>query len=107
MNLIGLPNPAEVSQLLGSVKNMTIQETQVVNSVVSAAYSAVITAMWQSGSGRLIDWLGEGQALKDAATAIYLALQPLQQAGYLVLTVPVELLKQDMSRFQTQYIASK
>ena len=79
-------------------------EREVINSLVSAAYSAWISAMWRSGSAKWADWSGEGQALKDAATAVYLSLRELEHKKFLTLTVPKDLLDADnLSRFQTEF----
>jgi hypothetical protein len=58
--------------------------------------------MWRSGSAKWVLITGEGQALKDAATAMYLSLSALEKKGFLSLTVPKDLLDADnLSRFQT------
>jgi hypothetical protein len=104
MDLIGFPNP--VSMFEGA-KNAGL-EREIVNSVVSAAYSAWISAMWRSGSAKWALWAGEGQAMKDAATAVYLSLRELEQKNFLTLTVPTDLLAADnLSRFQTEYQEKK
>ena len=78
-------------------------EREVVNSLVSAAYSAWISAMWRSGSAKWVSYSGEGPALKDAATAVYLSLADLEAKGFLSLTVPKDLLDpNNLSRFQTE-----
>jgi hypothetical protein len=78
-------------------------EREVVNALVSAAYSASISAMWRSGSAKWVLITGEGQALKDAATAMYLSLRQLETKNFLTLTVPEDLLAADnLARFQTE-----
>lgn len=78
-------------------------EREVVNSIISGAYSAWISAMWRSGEAKWVQITGEGQALKDAATAMYLSLRDLEQKNFLTLTVPKDLLDADnLSRFQTE-----
>lgn len=99
MGLIDLPDP--ISMLEGAATAKL--EREVINSVISAAYSAWISAMWRSGSAKWADWTGEGQAMKDAATAMYLSLRDLEQKKFLTLTVPKDLLDADnLSRFQTE-----
>lgn len=61
--------------------------------------------MWSSGASKWADWSGEGQALKDAATVAYLTLSQLQAKGFLVLTVPQDLLQaNNLSRFQIEKV---
>jgi hypothetical protein len=99
MGLVDFPDP--VSMFEGA-KTAGL-EREVINALMSAAYSAWITFMWESGSAKWVDWTGEGQALKDAATTAYLSLAELEQKKFLVLTVPKDLLSADnLSRFQTQ-----
>lgn len=99
MGLIDFPDP--VSMFEGA-KNASL-EREVVNSIISGAYSAWISAMWRSGSAKWVQITGEGQALKDAATAMYLSLRELEKKGFLSLTVPKDLLDADnLSRFQTE-----
>jgi hypothetical protein len=72
---------------------------------VSAAYSAWISAMWRSGSAKWVVITGEGQALKDAATAVYLSLRALEKKGFLVLCVPTDMLDAaNLARFQTESV---
>ena len=60
--------------------------------------------LWRSGSAKWAQWIGEGKALMDAATAMYLSLESLEKKGFLTLTVPSDLLAADnLSRFQTTY----
>jgi hypothetical protein len=85
-----------------SAKNSGL-ERDVANALVSASISAWIAGMWRSGDAKWAAWLGEGQALKDSATAAFLALEQLQKKGFLVLTVPKDLLEaNNQSNFQTQ-----
>ena len=78
-------------------------ERDIAQALVSAAYSASISAMWRSGSAKWVLITGEGQALKDAATAMYLSLRELEKKNFLTLTVPKDLLDADnLSRFQTE-----
>lgn len=99
MGLIDFPDP--VSMFEGA-KNAGL-ERETANALVSSAYSAWISAMWRSGSAKWVVLTGEGQALKDAATAMYLSLQSLEKKNFLCLTVPKDLLDADnLSRFQTE-----
>jgi hypothetical protein len=99
MALFSLPDP--VSMFEGA-KTAGL-EREVVNAFVSSAYSAWISAMWRSGNAKWVVITGEGQALKDAATAMYLSLSGLEQKGFLALTVPKDLLDpNNLSRFQTE-----
>ena len=99
MNLIGIPDPVSMFEAAANGK----LERAEVNALVSAAYSASITAMWRSGSAKWADWTGEGQALKDAATAMYLSLSTLEAKNFLTLTVPEDLLAADnLAKFQTE-----
>jgi hypothetical protein len=101
MGLVDFPDP--VSMFEGA-KNAGL-EREVINALMSAAYSAWITFMWESGDAKWIDWAGEGQALKDAATTAYLSLVALETKKFLTLTVPKDLLDAaNLSRFQTQEI---
>lgn len=78
-------------------------ERDVANAFVSAMLSSTISGMWSSGAAKWAGWSGEAQALKDAATAMYLSLQKEMKPGFLVLTVPQEMLTADnLSRFQTE-----
>jgi hypothetical protein len=99
MGLIDFPDPVAMFEG-GKTAGL---EREIVNSLVSAAYSAWITAMWRSGAAKWALWAGEGQAMKDAATATYLSLRELEQKNFLTLTVPSDLLAPDnLSRFQTE-----
>ncbi len=98
MGLFQLPDPVSMFE---SAKNAGL-EREIAQVFVSASLSAAITGMWRSGSAKWADWTGEGQALKDSATAMYLSLEQQLKPGFLVLTVPQDLLTADnLSRFQT------
>jgi hypothetical protein len=95
-----LPDPVSI---LEGAKTANL-EREVINALVSAAYSAWISAMWSSGSAKWAAIIGEGQGMKDAATAMYLSLRDLEKKNFLTLTVPKDLLDADnLSRFQTEY----
>ena len=99
MSLISLPDPVSIFE---SAKTAGL-ERDVVNSLVSSAYSAWISFVWRSGSAKWVQITGEGQALKDAATAMYLSLRELEKKNFLSLTVPKDLFDADnLSRFQTE-----
>jgi hypothetical protein len=96
---LSVPDPVSIFE---SAKNAGL-EREIANSFVSAAYSAWISAMWRSGSAKWAVFTGEGQAMKDAATAMYLSLRELEKKNFLVLTVPEDMLAADnLSRFQTE-----
>lgn len=98
MSLIDIPDPVSIFE---SARTSGL-EREVINSLVSASYSATISAMWRSGSAKWATFTGEGQALKDAATAMYLSLRSLEGKGFLALSVPQDLLVADnLSRFET------
>jgi hypothetical protein len=104
MGFIDLPDPISIFEGAATAK----LEREIANSMVSAAYSAWISAMWRSGSAKWVVITGEGQALKDAATAVYLSLRDLERKGFLTLTVPKDLLDADnLSRFQTESVEKK
>jgi hypothetical protein len=99
MGLLDFPNPTE---WITGVKDDE-QKRQLINSAASAMYSAWITFTWKSGSSKVAQWFGEGQALQDSATAMYLSLRELERKQFLTLTVPQDLLSADnLSRFQTE-----
>jgi hypothetical protein len=99
MDFLNLPDPVSMLEAAANGK----LEREIVNSIASAAYSAWISAMWRSGSAKWALFAGEGQALKDAATAVYLSLRDLEQKNFLVLTVPKDLTDPDnLNRFITQ-----
>lgn len=99
MGLIDLPNPVS---MLEAAKNAGLERKEI-NALVSAAYSATISFLWRSGAATWAAWFGEGQALKDAATAMYLSLSELESKNFLTLTVPQDLLDaNNLSKFQTE-----
>lgn len=99
MGLIDFPDPVSMFEGAETAK----LERDVANSLVSTTYSAWISAMWRSGDAKWAKWTGEGQAMKDAATAMYLSLRVLEKKGFLALTVPQDLLDPDnLSKFQTE-----
>lgn len=90
-----------------SAKNAGL-ERDTADAFISAAASASISMLWRSGSAKWADWTGEGQAMKDAATAMYLTLEKKMKQNFLTLTVPQDLLDpKNMSRFQTEYVEKK
>lgn len=104
MGLFTIPDPVSMFE---SAKNAGL-EREIANAFVSASLSAAITGMWRSGSAKWADWTGEGQALKDAATAMYLTLSQLETKHCLTLTVPKDLAAADnLSRFQTEHQEKK
>ena len=99
MDLIGIPDPVSMFEAAANGK----LERDEVNALVSASYSALISFLWRSGSAKWAIWTGEGQGMKDAATAMYLSLSALEAKNFLTLTVPEDLLAAvNLSRFQTQ-----
>ena len=99
MGLLDFPDP---TSWITNVKDDE-QKRALINTAASAAYSASITMLWRSGSSKWAQWFGEGQAMQDAATAMYLSLRELEQKKFLTLTVPQDLLSADnLSRFQTE-----
>jgi hypothetical protein len=99
MGLIDFPDPVSMFEGAATAK----LEREVVNSVMSAAYSAWISFVWRSGAAKWADWTGEGQAMKDAATSMYLSLRDLEDKKFLTLTVPQDLLdSNNLARFQTE-----
>jgi hypothetical protein len=101
MGLIDFPDPAS---WYGELKNGSL-EREAMNSFVSMAYSAQIAFLWRSGSSKWAQWTGEGKALQDMATSIYLTLSSLETKNFLTLTVPKDLLDPDnISKFQTEKV---
>lgn len=101
MGLIDFPDPISMFEGAAQAK----LEREVINSFVSATYSAWITSMWRSGDAKWANWTGEGQAMKDAATSMYLSLVDLQAKNFLSLTVPTDMLSADnLSRFETRKV---
>ena len=100
MGLIDFPDP--VSMFEGA-KTAGL-EREVANALVSTAYSAWISFVWRSGVTKWANWTGEDQAMKDAATAMYLSLSGLEKKGFLCLTVPQDMLSADnLARFITEF----
>ncbi len=100
MPLLNFPDP--VSWYEGA-KNAGLQRDEL-NAFVSMLYSAQITFLWRSGSSKWAQFIGEGQALQDAATAMYLSLEHLEKKQFLSLTVPSDLLDaSNLARFQTSF----
>ena len=101
MGLFSIPDPVSMFE---SAKNAGL-EREIANALISATLSATISGMWRSGSAKWADWTGEGQALKDAATVMYLTLQQQLKPGFLVLTVPQDMLDADnLARFQAEEV---
>jgi hypothetical protein len=99
MGLIDFPSPVSWYE---SAKNAGL-ERQAANSFVSAMYSSWISFVWRSGSSKWAQYIGEGKAMQDAATAMYLTLSQLETKGFLVLTVPQDLLDpNNLSKFQSE-----
>jgi hypothetical protein len=99
MGLIDAPDP--VSWFEGA-KNAGLERSEL-NAFVSMAYSAEICFLWRSGSSKWAQWTGEGRALQDAATAMYLTLSMQETKNFLALTVPKDLLDPaNLSRFQSE-----
>lgn len=99
MGLIDFPNPVGWFE---GVKDAD-QKRDIINSVTSAVYSAWIAFTWRSGTSKWAQVIGEGKALQDSATAMYLALHELEKKNFLTLTVPQDLLDaNNLSRFQTE-----
>ena len=71
----------------------------------SAAASSYITGLWSEGKA-VQKWKflsAQGPALCDMATATYLSLREMERKGFLILTVPEDLLDpNNLSRFQTE-----
>lgn len=104
MSLLDFPNPVAWYE---GAKNANLGRDEL-NAFVSMLYSAQIAFLWRSGSSRWAQYIGEGRALQDAATAMYLSLRVLEKKNFLALTVPVDLLAADnLSKFQTEKVASK
>lgn len=102
MSLIDFPNPVGWFE---SAKNAGMARDQI-NAFVSALYSSQISFLWRSGESKWAQWMGEGKAMQDAATAMYLSLENLEKTGFLTLTVPKDLLDADnLSKFQTSFKA--
>lgn len=101
MALLEFPNP--VSWFEGA-KNSELKRDEI-NAFVSMLYSAQISFLWRSGKAKWAIWAGEGQALQDAATVMFLSLEALQKKGFLTLTVPSDMLEAaNLSKFITQSV---
>jgi hypothetical protein len=99
--MFNLPDPVAMFE---GAKNAGL-EREIANAFVSAACSAFIAFMWRSGAAKWAGWSGEGQAMKDAATAYYLTLSRLETKHFLTLTVPTDMLSPgNLSNFQTEQI---
>jgi|SRR5208283_530672 len=100
MAIFEFPNPGD---WINSFK-MGSLEREAANAAMSAAYSSYISGLWSEGASKWFSATGTGQGLKDAATAAYLSLQVLEAKGFLVLTVPKDLLDaNNLSRFQSEW----
>jgi hypothetical protein len=100
MGMIDFPDPVSWYQ---GAKTAGLERDEI-NAFVSMLYSAQITFLWRSGSSKWALWIGEGKALQDAATAMYLSLEHLEKKQFLTLTVPSDLLDpNNLSRFQTSF----
>lgn len=100
MGLFSIPDPVSMFE---SAKNAGL-ERQIAVSLISGYCSVAISGMWRSGSAKWADITGEGQALRDMATVLYLTLEKkLIEGAPLTLTVPHDLLDpNNLSRFQTE-----
>lgn len=99
MGLFDIPDPVSICESAATAK----LEREVVNALMSASYSAILTGMWRSGSAKWAQFTGEGQALQDAAIAMYLSLQQLESKNFLTLTVPQDMLAaSNLRKFQTE-----
>jgi hypothetical protein len=99
MGLFSIPSPVDMFE---SAKNAGLERAEI-NAFVSAMYSAWISGMWRSGSSKWAIWTGEGQGMKDAATAMYLSLSSLEAKNFLTLTVPEDLLDpNNLAKFETE-----
>lgn len=101
MALLEFPNPVSWYE---SGKNAGLGREEV-NAFVSMVYSAQIAFLWRSGASKWAQYIGEGKALQDAATAMYLSLRELERKNFLTLTVPSDMLEaSNLSHFQTERI---
>lgn len=99
MNLLSFPDP--ISWYSGA-KQAGLERDEI-NAFVSMLYSAQISFLWRSGKAKWALWAGEGQAMQDAATAMFLSLEALQKKGFLTLAVPSEMLEAaNISKFTTE-----
>jgi hypothetical protein len=101
VGLLDFPDPAS---WYTEVKNGALERAEA-NAFISMLYSAQISFLWRSGAAKWADWTGEGAALRDAATAMYLTLSSLETKGFISLTVPKDLLDaNNLSKFQTEKV---
>lgn len=101
MALLEFPNP--VGWFEGA-KNAGLERDEI-NAFVSMLYSAQISFLWRSGSSKWAQYIGEGRALQDAATAMYLSLRTLEKKNFLTLTLPSDMLTaENLSKFITERI---
>lgn len=104
MNLLQFPDP--VAWYSGA-KQAGLERDEI-NAFVSMLYSAQISFLWRSGKARWAVWAGEGQAIQDAATAMFLSLEALQKKGFLTLAVPSDMLEAaNLSKFITQSVTQE
>lgn len=102
MSLLEFPNPVGWYE---SGKNAGLAREEI-NAFVSMLYSAQISFLWRSGKAKWAIWAGEGQAIQDAATAMFLSLQALQKKNFITLCVPNDMLEAaNISRFETDFKA--
>ena len=101
MNLLQFPDP--VAWYSGA-KQAGLERDEI-NAFVSMLYSAQISFLWRSGSAKWAQYIGEGKALQDAATAMYLSLRALEKKNFLTLTLPIDMLAaENLSKFETERI---
>jgi len=97
MDLIGFPDVIGWFESAATAK----MEREVAMAMVSTMLSSYIAGLWRSGDAKLVDWAGEGEALKEMAMCTYLSLRNMQIKG-LVLTVPKDMLDANFeSKFET------
>lgn len=100
MNLLSFPDPIA---WYSGMKQAGLERDEI-NAFVSMLYSAQVSFLWRQGSARWALWAGEGRAMQDAATAMFLSLQALEKKGFLTLAVPLEMLeKANIERFQVSF----
>jgi len=96
---IGLIDFPDIIGMFEGAKNAGL-ERDIANAIVSALASSWITFTWRSGSSRWAQYLGEGRALQDSATAMYVTLRALEKKNFLTLSVPSDMLTQEnLSKF--------
>src|SRR5215472_3969298 len=82
-----------------SAKNAGLERDEI-KAAASSAYSFFLNLVWRGAESRIVQWLGLGSGLKDAATALYLTLR---DKPFVDLTVPQDMLvAANLSRFQTK-----